>query len=1365
MKNINIDNVDKNIRAVGPDTFDPTPQSVPGCFYPNACNYNPEANYNDGSCIFTNPDCDDLGPDDWGYVTNNVLLCSSMPLVKCKGCYGEGNHQYPQYDGTTETGYQYEWCEYCPDPLAFNYDSSRDGLDDYTPSYAMCVYKKCMDPNACNEFITTSQNIQDATTQIQGITDQPEADNFLNDNSLCVYATDSCSCDGGGLVLNNGYCGDCNGEPYFQDGLDEGHCGCDGQEIAPYCDCDGNVIPDNSACDCNNNLLPEFVPHWCDCDKTNSRSSLCGCDGTSTGTDFTALSAGYTTTTVTSNSGGVVGVYQNNNACDCDGTLGIPYYLDTAGIGYGWINNTIYVCPDKVNQIVISTPSAPVAGGYSASQSDCPPDTMDCNNECSSNYMSVYGVNVGAQANECGQCISPSEQVGGWEEDCCSEDPNVFCPLCPDDFNAGVPGATKLYSVEENSFTIKAILPSGSEGSYPNVCNCSNIPKNYLGIYFSLVLDLYKTTACDACMQGSSETLQTVVAGGTYATNVSPDLLVHTEYNSDGTLAGNTYYCDCQSYNTGVSIDPNTQCCNGFIKNECDGKCYAPGDTSGPVDAGCGCGEPSLSNYDCGCPGDITIDGMIEDGKCDCEGNVDYGCGCNNAQPNECDSCTGDTSCFGCTDPLAANYDASKTEDNGTCIYLTNTVGGLISSEVTADANGDVVDNSNFEQPFAITTAAIEWSEFTDAVQQELANYYEAYNANGSLLPNFESLSPAAKEVFSVASEIFQNEFLFGSNDTISRLNTKVQVVSPTNLKIVCENPQLNGVVNYKITNNTTQELISVVGYGYKDQNLLEYYNTLNIAENYSIEIISVSYFFRVSEDVELAFTDFEEVFNDILPSEVQIKDMEGETYWPEYGFNGIGNIDQTSTTVSLGDTNTPVPVYNVYQVLALAPSSTNDDAEFVIDFNDIPGLIPPPPVLGCMDVDACNYSVTNTQDNGSCYYAEEGYYCDGSQIEVLGCTDPSANNHNPNANTDDGSCEFEGCTNLEATNYDPNATIDNGSCILPPPCDGIPLAPICCQDGFDNSSNAYTTVDGIAIANEECDVCQDTHCFSAPDPMPVCCDDNATNVFTGDWVEGVHNCSGNCNYPVVNLSGLYIRTRVFGLNNLSQSALDGLKWVVYGSSANIIKESPVTSLNSITEFSFPGDATVYSSISNETSLVSEIDCLQLLPIGYQNNSIWNHVVLEIVHNDIVLNGLYGSLTPHSVAGRVSNGSTNGGMLIQTNPNVECKLGCTKSLDVIQSEYCEYYLKKDVEEFTELFLFVTTSQANLDYSDSYIEVYNINTGGIILRFDTIENSSVYKERFIILKDTTIGIKVQTAGPIQYKLMSEYGDLITIKNIS
>ena len=1362
MKNINIDNVDKNIKAVGPDTFDPTPQSVPGCLNPNACNYNPEANYDDSSCIFINENCIDLSGEDYGNTMQNG--CNLEPLVKCEGCY-YNDGDFPQYVGTTETGYDYEWCEYCPDPNAFNYEASKVGDDDYTPSYAMCVYKKCMDPNACNEFIATSQNIQDVVTQIQGITDQPEADNFLNDTSLCVYATDSCSCNGDGLALNDGYCGDCNGETYFQEGLEDGYCGCGGQEIAPYCNCDGDVIPENSACDCNDNILPEFQDLWCDCNKTNPKSPLCGCDGTSTGTDFATLSANYTTTTVTSNSGGVVEVYQNNNACNCDGTLGTPYYLDTEGIGYGWINNIIYVCPDKVDQIVISTPAAPVAGGYSTSQSDCPPDTMDCNNECSSNYMSAYGTSIGAQANECGQCISPSAQVGNWEEDCCLEDPNVLCPLCPDDFNADVIGATKLHSVQEDSFTISVIASTGNVALYPDVCKCSNIPKNYIDNGFNLVTNFYKTTECDACMQRSSETLQTVLTGGIYATDVSPDLLVHTEYNSDGTVADNTYYCNCQSYNTGVSIDPNTQCCNGFIKNECDGKCYAPEDTSGPVDLGCGCNEPGPSNYDCGCPGEVTVDGMIEDGKCDCEENVDYGCGCNNAQPNACNSCNGDTSCYGCTDPNATNYDASKTQDDNSCVYLTNTVGGLISSEITADAIGDVVDSNNFEKPFTITTAAGEWSEFTDAVGQELATYYEAYNTNGSLLPNFESLSPAVKEVFSKPSEIFQNEFLFASGGTLSRINTKVQVVSPTNLKIVCENPQLNGVVVYKITNNTTQEFISVVGYGYKDQNLLEYYNTLNIQENYSIEIDSVSYYFRVSEDVELAFTDFEEIFDNVIPNGVQIKDMYGLVYWSEFGFNGIGNIDQTSTTLSLGDSNTVVPVYNVYQILALPPNSTGDDAEFVIDFNDIPGLIPPPPVLGCMDVNACNYSVTNTQDDGSCYYAEEGYYCDGSQIEVLGCTDPSAYNYDSNANTNDGSCEYQGCTNPEATNYDLNATMDDGSCIIPPPCDGIPPAPICCQDGFDNSSNAYTIVDGIAVANEECDVCQDTHCFSAPDPMPVCCDETATNLFTGDWIDGVHNCGGNCNYPVVTTPGLHIRTKVFGINNLSQPLLNGLKWIVYGPSANIIIESPVSNLSSITDFSFPGDTTVYSSISNETSLVSEIDCLQLLPIGYQNNPIWDYVVLEIVHNEVVISGLYGNNTPHSAAGRVSNGSTNGSMLIQTNPNVECKLGCTKSLDVIQSEYCEYYLKKDVEEFTELFLFVTTSQANLDYSDSYIEVYNINTGGIILRFDTIENSSVYKERFVILKDTTIGIKVKNSGPIQYKLMSEYGDLITIKNIS
>ena len=103
--------------------------------------------------------------------------------------------------------------------------------------------------------------------------------------------------------------------------------------------------------------------------------------------------------------------------------------------------------------------------------------------------------------------------------------------------------------------------------------------------------------------------------------------------------------------------------------------------------------------------------------------------------------------------------------------------------------------------------------------------------------------------------------------------------------------------------------------------------------------------------------------------------------------------------------------------------------------------------IPGCTDETACNYNAAATVDDGSCYYPNPGYDCDGACLtdtdgdgvcddnEIPGCTDDTADNYDPMATDENGTCVYgpanPGCTNPEAENYDPEATEDDGSCIF----------------------------------------------------------------------------------------------------------------------------------------------------------------------------------------------------------------------------------------------------------------------------------------------------------------------------------------------
>ena len=111
---------------------------------------------------------------------------------------------------------------------------------------------------------------------------------------------------------------------------------------------------------------------------------------------------------------------------------------------------------------------------------------------------------------------------------------------------------------------------------------------------------------------------------------------------------------------------------------------------------------------------------------------------------------------------------------------------------------------------------------------------------------------------------------------------------------------------------------------------------------------------------------------------------------------------------------------------------------------SDSDGICDAYEIEGCIQLSACNYDSTATDDNNSCIYPDPNYDCNGvclSDIdsdgvcdsdEILGCTDSLYLEYDVSATDDNGSCAtliVEGCTDSLYTEYNALANTDDGSC------------------------------------------------------------------------------------------------------------------------------------------------------------------------------------------------------------------------------------------------------------------------------------------------------------------------------------------------
>lgn len=179
------DSIDANCNCVGT-------LIVPGCTNPAACNYNPLATVDDGTCLFPGALCDDGNPNTINDSINPDCICVGNIIV-----YGCTDPLSCTYDSLANV--DNNTCIFPDSPCD---DNNPDTFNDILDSLCNCVgtlyVSGCMDPNACN--YNPLANI---------------------DDSSCLFPGSPCD-DGNTLTINDSLDVNCNCVGIDVTGLNEG---------------------------------------------------------------------------------------------------------------------------------------------------------------------------------------------------------------------------------------------------------------------------------------------------------------------------------------------------------------------------------------------------------------------------------------------------------------------------------------------------------------------------------------------------------------------------------------------------------------------------------------------------------------------------------------------------------------------------------------------------------------------------------------------------------------------------------------------------------------------------------------------------------------------------------------------------------------------------------------------------------------------------------------------------------------------------------------------------------------------------------------------------------------------------------------
>ena len=453
--------------------------------------------------------------------------------------------------------------------------------------------------------------------------------------------------------------------------------------------------------------------------------------------------------------------------------------------------------------------------------------------------------------------------------------------------------------------------------------------------------------------------------------------------------------------------------------------------SSAPVS---GCTDATACNY--------NAEATLDDGLCEYPESTNVDCDGNCLNDDDGDGICNEDEIAGCTNAEACNYDGLATDDDGSCLLITDPCD-------SCDGNGGIADGD------ADDNGICDVDQIDGCTEAGACNYNSAANADDGSCEYTSCAGCTDPEACNPTdgATIDDGSCTYPAEDY---LDCDGNCLNDADGDGICDELEVPGCTDANACNysaDATDDNGSCdYPAGYPNNTLDCDGNCVNDADGDGVCDEDES---AGCTDPEACNTgDFTDTDNSLCDYPIDLYgvdylDCDGECLNDTDG-DGVcdedevlGCTDESSCTFDAdatdddGSCQYPIDIYGLDYVDCDGECLNDADGDGVCDEEES---------AGCTDPEACNtgdftdtdnslcdypidlYGVDNVDCNGECLNDADGDgVCD--EDEIPGCTDTGANNYNAAATDDDGSCT--GCTNPIADNYYDGADIDDGSCII----------------------------------------------------------------------------------------------------------------------------------------------------------------------------------------------------------------------------------------------------------------------------------------------------------------------------------------------